>query len=97
MLDEEITLLKLEENRDEDGYDIPTVTESVVFAEIQDPFRNEFYEAMKAGVKLETTFKVATDDYKNQQQVRYNGTVLDIVRSHPIDRIYTRLICKEVT
>ncbi len=97
MLDEQITLLKLEENRDADGYDTPTVTESVIFADVEDPYRNEFYEAMKAGVKLEVTFKVVTDDFENQQQVRYNGKVLDIVRSHPIDRIYTRLVCKEVT
>jgi SPP1 family predicted phage head-tail adaptor len=97
MLDEQITLLNLEENRDADGYNTPTVTESVIYAEVQSPFRNEFYEAMKAGVKLEATFKVVSDDYNNQEQVKYNGKTLDIVRSHPIDRIYTRLVCKEVT
>lgn len=94
MLDEKITLLKLSENRDDDGYDNPTVTESDAFAEIESPFRNEFYAAMQAGRKVSITFKVVTDDYSNQEQVRYNGKIYTVIRSHPVDRIYSRLICE---
>lgn len=96
MLDETITLLKLIENRDNDGYDNPTTEETEVFAERENPFRNEFYAAMQVGRKVSLTFKIVSDDYSNQEQVRYNNNTYAVIRSYPIDSIYSRLVCEEL-
>lgn len=96
MLDEKITLLMLSENRDDDGYDNPTVTESEIYAAVESPYRNEFYQAMQAGRKVGATFKVVADDYCGQQQVRYGKKTYSVIRSYPVDRIYSRLVCEEL-
>lgn len=97
MLDEKITLIKIKAESDSDGYDSMTIEkETEVFADTENPYRDEFYKASKAGYKVSKQFKVITDEYCGEQRVRHGEQTFKVVRSYPIDRIYSILVCEEV-
>lgn len=97
MLDEEITLIKIKPEEDSEGYDTLTIEkETEVFADVESPYRDEFYKAAKAGYKVTKLFKVVTDEYHGEQRVRHYEQLFKVVRSYPVDRIYSMLVCEEV-
>ena len=67
-----------------------------VNADVKDPTRTEFYQAMKAGLKASIVFKVYTDELCNASLVEYNGVRYEIKRTYRVDSNYTELICAEV-
>ncbi len=97
MLEGKITLIELTPKSDSCGYDDFEVTnETVVFADRISPYRDEFYKAAKAGYKLSAQFKLMTDEYNGEQQVKHESKHYKVIRSYPTDRIYTILVCEEV-
>lgn len=97
MLEESIILLKIKPEEDSEGYDTLTVEEETeVYADVVAPFRDEFYKAARAGYKVSKQFKVVTDEYHGEQRVRQGKQLFKVVRSYPLDRIYSMLVCEEV-
>lgn len=97
MLEENITLLKIKPEEDSEGYDTLTIEEETeVYADVVEPFRDEFYKAARAGYKVSKQFKVVTDEYHGEQRVRQGKQLFKVVRSYPLDRIYSMLVCEEV-
>lgn len=99
MYDCEITL-KLatypDTNTDEYGNLVaPTVTNATRYAERESISYKEFYEAAAKGFKPEVKFKLAErSDYNGAQQVEYDGTIYDIIRTYePHNSREIELIC----
>ncbi len=62
-----------------------SITETVreVYAEIRSVTRNEFYNALNAGVRPEYVFKRALDaDYQNEHFLKYQNQRFRIVRTY---------------
>lgn len=59
--------------------------------------RSEFYEAMKAGIKLTATFEVYEDDYTGQELLEHNQTRYRVLRAFPTGYGTLELSCEEVT
>lgn len=59
--------------------------------------RAEFYEAMKAGIKLTATFEVYEDDYTGQELLEHNQTRYRVLRAFPTGYSTLELSCEEVT
>lgn len=58
--------------------------------------RSEFYEAMKAGIKLTATFEVYEDDYTGQALLEHDQTRYRVLRAFPTGYGTLELSCEEV-
>ena len=64
-------------------HDTVTETAREVFCTVQSVTRNEFYNALNAGVQPEIVFKLAlADDYKRERVVRWKGQKYRVVRTY---------------
>lgn len=59
--------------------------------------RAEFYEAMKAGVKLTATMEIYEDEYEGQELLEHEGRRYKIRRTFPTGHGTLELTCEEVT
>lgn len=81
---------------DADGYAVKTETRTLAFADVKSVRRSEFYESMRAGVKMAAAFEIRACDYSGQQCVAYDG------RRYQVERTYTKtgemieLNCSEI-
>ena len=91
------TLIRLEISKDEDGYDSINEIKREIFCSVSDGVsRSEFYEAMKAGVKLSATIEVNDGDYDKEQILELEGTRYKIERVYPTGYGTLELSCSEV-
>ena len=91
------TLIALEISKDEDGYDRINEIKREIFCSVSDGVsRSEFYEAMKADVKLSATIEVNDGDYDKEQILDHEGTRYKIERVYPTGYGTLELSCSEV-
>ena len=96
-LTDTIDLVSMSKDTDPDGYD--TVTETLITVKCDSGkgvTRSEFYEAMKAGLKLSAAFEVWACDYGGQEYVEHNGKRYKVERSFPLGDGAIQLNCAEV-
>ena len=107
---DEITLIDIEKVRDADGYVKEAEIGTEIFADKKSVTRTEFYEGLKAGLKLTAAFNVRACDYGGQQFIDYDGVRYEVQRTYNSEgvRLKTRrtyrtdsdnleLNCTEVT
>lgn len=91
------SLVTVTTTKDADGYDTTSETSREVFCSISDGVvRSEYYEAMKAGVKLSVTVEAWQDDYAKETMLDHNGTRYKIERTYPTGYGTIELTCSEV-
>ena len=91
------TLIALEISKDEDGYDSIDEIKREIFCSVSDGVsRSEFYESMKAGVKLSATIEVNDGDYDKEQILEHEGIRYKIERVYPTGYGTLELSCSEV-
>ncbi len=78
--------------------------ETVIFAEEKSAVRSEFYEAMRAGLSVKTTFEARQEDFELSAQetdagkvyatkLEYDGTVYDIIRTYKKGKSKIEIVC----
>lgn len=83
--------------KNENGFKVKTEpTKEEVYCGVKSVTRTEFYNAMKAGVKIAYVFAIAYDDYADQKQLEYNGKKYKIERIYRTSEYYIELSCSEV-
>lgn len=96
MYNDVITLLSIEEEPNDIGDLVETITRTEVFAEVRSIGMKEKYEALAVGLKPELTFVLADYyDYDNQPAVEYNGIRYKVLRTyqkrtHELEIVVTR-------
>ena len=93
-----INLVNMVKTTDADGYD--TVTETITTVKCDSGkgvTRSEFYEAMKAGLKLTAAFEMWACDYGGQEYVEHNGKRYKVERAYPLAGGEIQLNCSEMT
>ena len=91
------TLIRWEISKDKDGYDSTNEIKREIFCSVCDGVsRSEFYEAMKADVKLSATIEVNDGDYDKEQILEHEGTRYKIERVYPTGYGTLELSCSEV-
>lgn len=83
---------------DDDGYDVkgtPTRRE-IWCAFVEGVSRAEYYEAMKAGVRLSATVEIWEDDYQGERLLEYESRKFQIGRIWPTGRGTLQLYLTEV-
>jgi SPP1 family predicted phage head-tail adaptor len=78
---------------DENGFPAVTVTSVEVFCEPKGVKRAEYYAAQAVNQRVDKVFDVNTDEYNEQTEAVYAGTVYDIKRSYSPGKGRTELIC----
>ena len=80
-----ISLVSMTKTTDADGYDTITETLTDVMCDSGSGVtRSEFYEAMKAGIKLTAVFEMWACDYGGQEHIEHNGTRYKVERAYPL-------------
>lgn len=91
-----INLVNVVKTTDADGYD--TVTETLITAMCDSGngvTRSEFYEAMKAGIKLTAVFEMWACDYGGQEHIEHNGKRYKVERAYSLGDGAVQLNCSE--
>ena len=92
-----INLVNVIKTTDADGYDTTTETLTMVKCDSgKGVTRSEFYEAMKAGIKMSAVFETWSCDYGGQEYVEHNGTRYKVERAYPLTDGGIQLNCSEV-
>ena len=92
-----ISLVNVIKTTDADGYDTVAETLTTVKCDSGNGVtRSEFYEAMKAGIKLTAAFEMWACDYGGQGLIEHNGTRYKVERAYPLDDGGIQLNCSEV-
>jgi hypothetical protein len=96
-LNDTISLVSTAKITDADGYDTITETLTEVMCDSGNGVtRSEFYEAMKAGIKLTAVFEMWACDYGGQSLIEHNGTRYKVERAYPLADGGIQLNCSEV-
>ena len=92
-----IGLVSMTKTTDADGYDTTTETLTTVMCDSGNGVtRSEFYEAMKAGIKLTAAFEMWACDYGGQEYIEHNGKRYKVERAFPLGDGAVQLNCSEV-
>ena len=92
-----ISLVNVVKTTDEDGYDTTTETLTTVMCDSGNGVtRSEFYEAMKAGIKLTAAFEMWACDYGGQEYIEHNGKRYKVERAFPLGDGAIQLNCSEI-
>ena len=92
-----ISLVNVVKTTDADGYDNTTETLTTVMCDSGNGVtRSEFYEAMKAGIKLTTAFEMWACDYGGQEYIEHNGKRYKVERAFPLGDGAIQLNCSEI-
>lgn len=75
-----ITLIGETWQRDQNGINQPTETETKIFANVQSVSRTEFFEGGRNGLNPQLVFTVFRHDYNGQKIVKYNGIRYTVYR-----------------
>ena len=92
-----ISLVSMTRTTDTDGYETTTETLTEVMCDSGNGVtRSEFYEAMKAGIKLTAVFEMWACDYGGQEHIEHNGTRYKVERTYPLADGGIQLNCSEI-
>ena len=92
-----LSLISIVATEDSDGYVTKTETSRTIFCTfIEGVARSEFYEAMKAGIKLSAQCEVWDGEYLNEEFAEYNNTRYRVIRTFPTGRGTVQLNLEEV-
>ena len=92
-----ISLVNVVKTTDADGYDTTTETLTEVMCDSGNGVtRSEFYEAMKAGIKLTAAFEMWACDYGGQKIIEHRGKRYKVERAFPLGDGAIQLNCSEV-
>lgn len=92
-----ISLVNVIKTTDADGFNTITETLTTVKCDSGNGVtRSEFYEAMKAGIKLTAAFEMWACDYGGQEYIEHNGTRYKVERAYPLAGGEIQLNCSEV-
>lgn len=85
-------------SQDGDGYDVTvTPTRREIFGGFAEGVsRAEYYEAMKAGVRLSATVEIWEDDFQGERLLEYGSRKFQIGRAWPTGRGTLQLYLTEV-
>lgn len=90
-------LVTITATQDADGYKTTVETKTQVFCSVNvGVVRSEFYEALKAGVKLSVTIEVWQEDYNNATLLEFDGKRYKIERTYPTGHGTLEMTCSEV-
>lgn len=90
-------LIRTVKQKDSEGYYTTTEIKREIFCSVSDGInRAEYYEAMKAGVKLSATVEVNEGDYEKEQMLEQEGTRYKVERVYPTGYGTIELSCSEV-
>lgn len=82
---------------DTDGYRTETETSRDIFCTFTNgASRAEYYEAMKAGVRVSATVEIWEDDFQNERLLEHDGVRYEIGRVWPTGRGTLELSLSEV-
>lgn len=97
-MDELCTLIGVERTLNANGYDATREEpEREVFCGFaQGVSRTEYYEAMKAGVRLSATVEIWEDDYQGERLLEHGGHRYRVGRTWPTGRGTLQLYLEEV-
>lgn len=104
MLNEEAILLAVINKKDDDGFAVQKKLEIPIFVNEKSATRTEFYEALRAGVKIKTVLETRQEDWELSArtvsgkkeyatQLKYDGAIYDIVRTFKNDKSMIEIIC----
>jgi SPP1 family predicted phage head-tail adaptor len=71
----------------EHGESIPTIEWREVFARIDSVRQSEFYQAATVGLKPELIIQTPALNYNDEEKVRYNGKLYEIIRIYKKDNM----------
>ena len=103
-MEEEAVLLVSENTKDKDGFPVSAATEIPIFVREKSAVRTEFYEALRAGVRVKTVLETRQEDWEQSahlvsgkkeyaSQIWYDGAVYDIVRVYKNEKSMMEIIC----
>ena len=91
-----ISLVSMTKTTDTDGYETTTETLTTVKCDSGNGVtRSEFYEAMKAGIRLTAVFEMWACDYGGQELIEHNGKRYKVQRAYPLGDGAVQLNCSE--
>ena len=94
---EVITLIHREVTYDSAGYIAPSSDiERTVYADSTSAKRQEFYAGLQVGRAITKIFKVRCIDYHDEELVRHDNTLYEVIRAYTKDGEMIELICEEV-
>lgn len=95
--DEVIYLINEAENKNSFGEAItPTIpTEKMVYADLKEVKRSEFYQSSVAGYNPKYVFKIRYSEYNKEKKVRFGTETLRVIRDYSKDKEFVELICEE--
>ena len=92
-----ISLVNVVKTTDADGYETTTETLTEVMCDSGNGVtRSEFYEAMKAGIRLTAAFEMWACDYDGQKVIEHNGKRYNVERAFPLGDGAVQLNCSEI-
>lgn len=103
-MDGEAKLLIVRNGKDEDGFPVEKKEEIPVFVNEISATRNEFYEALRAGISIKTVLEIRWEDWELSRhkingkkayatQIEYDDSVYDIARTYRKGKSTIELIC----
>jgi len=82
-----LTLLVPTVTVDEDGYETVVNTEKNIFCTFTEGVtRNEFFDGMKAGLKLSAIVECWGDDYSGEEKCVFNNKTYKVIRCYETGR-----------
>lgn len=100
MKNDVIKLITVEKGQDASGFEVDTLTEYEVLAEIKSVGRTEFYMASHEGIKVAIIAVVNLDDWdaisSQPEKVSYNGDTYRIVRQYKSKKLDIELTLEQV-
>ncbi len=103
-MDEDAALFVITNGKDKDGFALQKTQEIPVFVREKSAARMEFYEALKAGIKVKLVLETRAEDWEQSahivsgkkeyaSQIAYDGAVYDIVRTYKRGKSMAEIIC----
>lgn len=97
MIDEVAFLIKKQaKSKTSDGYDAIQEIKTEVFVKEKATSRNEFYQAARAGMRIDKTLVMSRWDYSGEVQLEHDGNRYKIERTYPLNAEEIELICSEM-
>ncbi len=90
-----VTLVKVENTEDPEGYKSKTEARREVIANRKSATRSEFYAAKQAGDKIVLVLEVMAADYEGEERVEFEGKPYEVVRAYTKGGEKYELNCKE--
>lgn len=91
--------------KDPDGFAVEKECTAEIYVIEKSVARAEYYESMRAGIKVQRVFEVRQEDYELSlhmvngrksyaTRIQYDGEDYDIIRTYSKDKSHLEIICK---